>query len=462
MEITDVKVIPVDDEKLKAFVSIVFDHCFVVTDIKVINGPKGLFVSMPSKKRKDGTFKDIAHPLNNQMRQYLEDKVLGVYKQQVSSAGAVGAPGPSTGAGRRGRRQGGLRGVAPPRVGAWPSGKARGFGPRIEGSNPSAPANPRQRERPAMRRELKIFTGSAHPALGESIARHLGVPIGRAHLARFSDGEVWFQSHDNVRGADVFVVQPTCAPVNENLMELLLMLDAFKRSSASRLTAVLPYYGYGRQDRKDKPRVPITAKLVADLLSTAGTDRVLTVDLHAAQIQGFFDIPVDHLFAAAVIIEHVQKMGLEDIVVVSPDAGGVERARAYAKRLDARLAIVDKRRDQPNVAEVHHVIGDVEGRTALIVDDIVDTAGTLTKVAEAIKTAGAREVFASCSHPVLSGHAIERIEKSPLSKLIVTDSLPLAKEKLAGGKIEVLSIAELLGRAIKNIHEETSVTSLFV
>ena len=313
-----------------------------------------------------------------------------------------------------------------------------------------------------MRRELKIFTGSAHPALGESIARHLGVPIGRAPLARFSDGEVWFQSHDNVRGADVFVVQPTCAPVNENLMELLLMLDAFKRSSASRLTTVLPYYGYGRQDRKDKPRVPISAKLVADLLSTAGTDRVLTVDLHAAQIQGFFDIPVDHLFAAAVIIEHVQKMGLEDLVVVSPDAGGVERARAYAKRLDASLAIVDKRRDQPNVAEVHNVIGDVEGRTALIVDDIVDTAGTLTKVAEAIKAAGAREVLACCSHAVLSGHAIERIEKSPLSKLIVTDSMPLGKEKLASGKIVVLTIAELLARAIKNIHEETSVTSLFV
>ena len=313
-----------------------------------------------------------------------------------------------------------------------------------------------------MRRELRIFTGSAHPALGEAIARHLGVPIGRAHLARFSDGEVWFQIHDNVRGADVFVVQPTCAPVNENLMELLLMLDAFKRSSASRLTTVLPYYGYGRQDRKDKPRVPISAKLVADLLSTAGTDRVLTVDLHAAQIQGFFDIPVDHLFAAPVIIEHVQKMALEDVVVVSPDAGGVERARAYAKRLDASLAIVDKRRDQPNVAEVHNVIGDVEGRTALIVDDIVDTAGTLTKVAEAIKAAGAREVLASCSHAGLSGHAIERIEKSPLSKLIVTDSMPLGKEKLASGKIVVLSIAELLARAIKNIHEETSVTSLFV
>jgi ribose-phosphate pyrophosphokinase len=313
-----------------------------------------------------------------------------------------------------------------------------------------------------MRRDLKIFTGSAHPALGESIASYLGVPVGRAHLARFSDGEVWFQIHDNVRGADVFVVQPTCSPVNENLVELLLMLDAFKRSSASRLTAVLPYYGYGRQDRKDKPRVPISAKLVADLLSTAGTDRVLTVDLHAAQIQGFFDIPVDHLFAAPVIIEHVQQLQLPQLTVVSPDAGGVERARAYAKRLDAALAIVDKRRDQPNVAEVHHVIGDVQGRTALIVDDIVDTAGTLTKVAEAIKAAGAREVLASCSHAVLSGHSIERIEKSPLSKLIITDSLPLTAEKKACGKIVVLTIAELLARAIKNIHEETSVTSLFV
>jgi ribose-phosphate pyrophosphokinase len=313
-----------------------------------------------------------------------------------------------------------------------------------------------------MRREMKIFTGSAHPALGEAIAGYLGVPVGRAHLARFSDGEVWFQIHDNVRGADVFVVQPTCAPVNENLMELLLMLDAFKRSSASRLTAVLPYYGYGRQDRKDKPRVPISAKLVADLLSTAGTDRVLTVDLHAAQIQGFFDVPVDHLFAAPVIIDHVSQLNLPDLTVVSPDAGGVERARAYAKRLDASLAIVDKRRDQPNVAEVHHVIGDVEGRTALIVDDIVDTAGTLTKVAEAIKAEGAKEVLASCTHPVLSGHALERIEKSPLSKLIVTDTLPLTPEKRACGKIVVLTIAELLARAIKNIHEETSVTSLFV
>ena len=313
-----------------------------------------------------------------------------------------------------------------------------------------------------MRRELKVFTGSAHPALGEAIAQNLSVPLGRAHLARFSDGEVWFQIHDNVRGADVFVVQPTCAPVNEHLMEMLLMLDAFKRASAARLTAVIPYYGYGRQDRKDKPRVPISAKLVADLLQTAGADRVLTMDLHAAQIQGFFDIPVDHLFAAAVIIEYVQQLKLPELVVVSPDAGGGERARAYAKRLDASLAIVDKRRDQPNVAEVHNVIGDVTGKTALVVDDMVDTAGTLSKVAEALKAAGAREVLASCSHPVLSGHAIERIEKSSLATLITTDSIPLGPEKLKNGRIVVLGVAGLLSRAIKNIHEETSVTSLFV
>ena len=310
-------------------------------------------------------------------------------------------------------------------------------------------------------RELKIFTGSAHPALGEAIARSLGVPLGRAHLARFSDGEVWFQIQDNVRGADVFVVQPTAPPVNENVMELLLMLDAFKRSSASRLTAVVPYYGYARQDRKDKPRVPISAKLVADLLSAAGSDRILTMDLHASQIQGFFDIPVDHLFAAPVIMDYVWSLELPDLTVVSPDAGGVERARAYAKRLEATLAIVDKRREQPNVAEVHHVIGEVEGRTALIVDDIVDTAGTLTKVTEAIKKAGAREVLASSSHAVLSGNAIDRIAKSPVSKLIVTDSIPLAPEKRID-KIVVLSIADLLAKAIRNIHEETSVTSLFV
>jgi ribose-phosphate pyrophosphokinase len=313
-----------------------------------------------------------------------------------------------------------------------------------------------------MSREMKVFTGNAHPALGEAICRFLRIPIGRAHLARFSDGEVWFQIQDNVRGADVFVVQPTGPPVNENLMELLVMLDAFKRSSASRITAVIPYYGYARQDRKDRPRVPISAKLVADLLSSAGTDRILTMDLHASQIQGFFDVPVDHLFAAPVIMDYVSKLQLPKLTVVSPDAGGVERARAYAKRLEAALAIVDKRRETPNVADVHRVIGDVEGRTALIVDDIVDTGGTLAKVAKALKAAGAREVLASASHPVLSGQALEKIEESPLSKLIVTDSIPLNEEKRRCEKIVPLTIAELLGKAIQNIHEETSVTSLFV
>jgi ribose-phosphate pyrophosphokinase len=313
-----------------------------------------------------------------------------------------------------------------------------------------------------MSKELRVFSGSAHAVLGESIARHLGVPLGRAHLARFSDGEIWFQIQDNVRGADVFVIQPTSPPVNENLMELLVMLDAFKRSSASRITAVVPYYGYARQDRKDKPRVPISAKLVADLLSAAGADRVLTMDLHASQIQGFFNFPVDHLFAAPVIIDYVARLRLPRLTIVSPDAGGVERARAYAKRLEAALAIVDKRRDSPNVAEVHHVVGDVEGRTALVVDDIVDTGGTLAKVAEALKQAGAREVLASCSHGVLSGQAMAKIEEAPLSKLIVTDSIPPAAEERRSGKIVVLSIAELMAKAIRNIHEEASVTSLFV
>ena len=313
-----------------------------------------------------------------------------------------------------------------------------------------------------MGRELRVFTGSAHPALGEAIARFLGTPVGRAHLSRFSDGEIWFQIQDNVRGADVFVVQPTGPPVNENLMELLVMLDAFKRSSASRITSVIPYYGYARQDRKDKPRVPISAKLVADLLSAAGTDRVLAMDLHSAQIQGFFNTPVDHLFAAPVIIDYVLRLKLPRLTVVSPDAGGVERARAYAKRLEATLAIVDKRRESPNVAEVHHVVGDVDGRTALVVDDMVDTGGTLAKVAQALMDAGARDVLASATHAVLSGKAVERIDQSPLSRLIVTDSIPLAEDKQGSPKVVVLSIAELMAKAIRNIHEEASVTSLFV
>ncbi len=313
-----------------------------------------------------------------------------------------------------------------------------------------------------MSRALRVFSGSAHPELGRDIAHHLGSEPGRAHLSRFSDGEVWFQVQDNVRGADVFVIQPTCPPVAENIMELLVMLDAFKRSSASRITAVIPYYGYARQDRKDKPRVPISAKLVADLLSAAGTDRILTMDLHASQIQGFFDVPVDHLFAAPVIMEYVARLQLPDLTVVSPDAGGVERARAYAKRLDAALAIVDKRRETANVAEVHNVVGDVAGRTALIVDDIVDTAGTLAKVAEALHGAGAREILASSSHAVLSGQALARIERCPISKLIVTDSIPLTPERRQCAKLVVLGVAELLAKAIRNIHEETSVTSLFV
>ena len=311
--------------------------------------------------------------------------------------------------------------------------------------------------------ELKLFSGNANRPLAEEIAKTLHVPLGDADVSRFSDGEVYVQINENVRGQDIFVIQPTCPPVNDHLMELLVMIDAFKRASARRITAVLPYYGYGRQDRKVQGRMPITAKLVADLLTAAGTQRLLAVDLHAGQIQGFFDIPVDHLFAAPpVIIDYLAKKDLKDPVLVSPDAGGVERARAYAKRLEATLAIVDKRRVTPNVAEVHHVVGEVEGRTALIVDDIVDTGGTLAKVAQALQDAGARDVLASSSHAVLSGNAMEMIQKSPLSKLIVTDSIPLTPEKRRCEKIVVLSIAELLGKAIRNIHEEASVTSLFV
>jgi ribose-phosphate pyrophosphokinase len=310
--------------------------------------------------------------------------------------------------------------------------------------------------------ELKVFSGSAHPDLTREIAAFLGVTPGQARLKRFPDSEVSFQIDENIRGTDVFVVQPTCTPVDEHLIELLIMIDAFRRSSAARITAVLPYYGYARQDRKDKPRVPISAKLVANLLGAAGTHRVLTMDLHKAQIQGFFDIPVDHLFAAPVIIEYLQRTDYPNLTMVAPDAGGAERARAYAKRLDAELAVIDKRRTDDGTAEVMNVIGDVAGRTCIIQDDIIDTAGTITKAASALKANGAARILACAVHGVLSGPAVERIEQSPIDQLIVTNTIPLTGDRARCAKIRVLSVARLLGQAIKSIHEETSVSSLFV
>ncbi len=314
--------------------------------------------------------------------------------------------------------------------------------------------------------ELKVFSGSAHPELTREIAAFLGTQPGQARLRRFPDTEVSFQIDENIRGTDVFVVQPTCAgaggSVDQALMELMIMIDAFRRSSAARITAVIPYYGYARQDRKDKPRVPISAKLVANILSAAGTNRVLTMDLHKAQIQGFFDIPVDHLFAAPVIIDYLARLDSPKLTLVAPDAGGAERARAYAKRLDGELAVIDKRRSEDGTAEVMNVIGDVEGRTCIIQDDIVDTAGTITKAATALKNNGAERVLACAVHGVLSGPAIERIEKSPIDKMIVTNTIPQSAAAAACSKIVVLSVARLLGQAIKSIHEETSVSSLFV
>ena len=310
--------------------------------------------------------------------------------------------------------------------------------------------------------ELKIFSGSAHPQLTREIADFLGIPVGQARLRRFPDSEVSFQIDENIRGTDVFIVQPTSNPVDQHLMEMLIMVDAFRRSSAARITTVVPYYGYARQDRKDKPRVPISAKLVANLLSAAGTHRVLTMDLHKAQIQGFFDIPVDHLFAAPVIIEYLARLHYPRLTIVSPDAGGAERARAYAKRLDAELAVVDKRRSEDGTAEVMNVIGDVEGRTCILQDDIIDTAGTIQKAATALKNAGAERVLACAVHGVLSGPAIERIEHSPVDQMIVTNTIPLRGEAQNCKKIVVLSVARLLGQAIRSIHEETSVSSLFV
>ena len=317
--------------------------------------------------------------------------------------------------------------------------------------------------------ELKVFSGSAHPELTRDIAAFLSVQPGQARLRRFPDSEVSFQIDENIRGTDVFIVQPTCSPVDQHIMEMLIMIDAFKRSSAARITAVLPYFGYARQDRKDKPRVPISAKLVANVLSAAGTNRVLTMDLHKAQIQGFFDIPVDHLFAAPVIIDYLSRLattldrGSSNMTIVSPDAGGAERARAYAKRLDAELAIIDKRRTDDGTAEVMNVIGDVNGRVCILQDDIIDTAGTIVKAAGALKESGAERVLACAVHGVLSGPAIERLEAAPIDQVVITNTIPLNSERAkCCRKIKQLSVARLLGQAIRSIHEETSVSSLFV
>jgi len=311
-----------------------------------------------------------------------------------------------------------------------------------------------------MNERLKVFSGNANKALAEEICEFLHVPLGDAEIGRFSDGEIRLQIMQNVRGDDVFLVQPTCPPVNDHVMELLIMVDALSRASARRITVVIPYYGYGRQDRKSEPRVPISAKLVANLITAAGADRVLAMDLHVGQIQGFFDIPVDHLYAMPVFLEYIREKNLEDVVVVSPDAGGVERARAFAKRLDADLAIIDKRRPRANVADVMNVIGEVRGKTAILLDDMVDTGETLCKDAEALKSFGAKKVFAATSHGVLSGPAMERINKSPIEELMISNSIPM-KGKVSR-KVTVLSVAPLLAEAIKRIHEDQSVSQLFV
>src|SRR5437764_8561589 len=316
--------------------------------------------------------------------------------------------------------------------------------------------------------KIKVFSGNAHRELAEEICGHLDCELGKASTERFSDGEFNFQIGENVRGSDVFIVQPTCPPTDRNLMELLIMIDTFVRASAERVTAVIPYFGYARSDKKDRPRVPIAAKLVANLLNTAGADRVLTMDLHAAQIQGFFDIPVDHLFAAPAFIGHYQDYPLPDLTVVAPDTGGAERARAYAKRLmsadgsPATLALCDKRREKANVAEVMNVVGDVEGRSCLIVDDMWDTGGSLTKVGVALREAGADRVHACFTHPVLSGSACELITDSEIERIVTTNTIPLRDDACRLKKIEVLSIAPLLAKALKSIHEETRVSSLFV
>jgi ribose-phosphate pyrophosphokinase len=309
---------------------------------------------------------------------------------------------------------------------------------------------------------LMLFTGNASRVLADEVGRYLGVEVGKAEVGTFSDGEVNVEIVDNVRGSDCFVLQSTCAPANTHLMELLIMVDALRRSSARRITAVIPYYGYARQDRKVAPRAPISAKLVADLVSVAGTDRVLCIDLHAGQIQGFFSIPVDNLFATPVLLEAIRSRNDGSLTIISPDAGGVERARAFAKRLDATLAIVDKRREAANVAKVMNVVGNVEGRSCVIVDDIVDTAGTLTEAARALQGEGAKRVSAAITHPVLSGPAVKRIVESPLAEVVVTNTVPLSAEAEQNEKFQVVTIAPLLGEAIRRINNEESVSSLFV
>mgnify|MGYP005835288257 CR=1 FL=1 len=309
---------------------------------------------------------------------------------------------------------------------------------------------------------IKILTGNANPELAREICEHLHLPLAAAPVKNFADGEIYLQIQENVRGTDAFVVQPTSKPVDRHLMELLLLIDALRRASADRITAVLPYYGYARQDRKDKPRVPISAKVVAKLLETAGADRILCLDLHAAQIQGFFDIPVDHLFATPVMIDYLKNYRGANMCVVSPDAGGVERARAFAKRLAAPLAIIDKRREDVNTAEVMHIIGEVAGKDCLMLDDLIDTGGTLVKGAEALIKAGAASIMACATHGVLSPPAVERLENSPIRELVLTNSIPLSDEARRSSKIKSLSVAPLLARAIQSIHEETSVSTLFV
>jgi len=350
-----------------------------------------------------------------------------------------------------------------------------------EGGQPADPAAKGKEAKPAPERKktrnlaedkrFKLFSGTANPKLAKDVGEHMGVKVGEAKLQRFADGEVYFQLLENVRGVDVFVVQPTCYPVDQHLVELLIMIDALKRASAARITVVVPYYGYARQDRKDRPRVAISAKLIADLLTTAGANRALFVDLHAAQIQGFFNIPVDHLFASPVLVSYFRELNLPNLTVVSPDAGGVERARFFAQKMVAPLAIVDKRRTDLNVAEVMHVVGDVTGKTCLIIDDIIDTAGTLVKTVDALYASGATGVYACATHAVLSGPAIDRIANSRLEQLVVTDTIPLrdAAQKLTAPtgdaakmpKVKVLTVAGLLGAAIESIHMETSVSTLF-